>query len=75
MTSGVDEGRRNDAIVSLSGLLFRFLPAHHAELAAELVACWNAQRCRPPLEAEELARTLDWHRGQGAAAAAAGGRP
>jgi hypothetical protein len=23
------------------------------------VACWNQVRCRPPLGAEELARTLD----------------
>jgi hypothetical protein len=28
-------------------------------LAAELVACFNAVKCRPPLEAAELKRTID----------------
>ncbi len=28
-------------------------------LAAELVACFNAVKCRPPLDSAELKRTLD----------------
>jgi Bifunctional DNA primase/polymerase, N-terminal/Primase C terminal 1 (PriCT-1) len=59
VTAGVDEGTRNHAIARLAGLLFRRLRATEAELAAELVACWNVTRCRPPLGAEELKRTLD----------------
>jgi hypothetical protein len=57
VTSGVDEGARNHSIARLAGLLFRRLP--DPTLAAELVACWNAIKCRPPLGAEELKRTLD----------------
>jgi hypothetical protein len=38
-------------------LLFRHLP--EPTLAAELVACWNRVNCRPPLQADELKRTLD----------------
>jgi hypothetical protein len=59
LVAGVDEGERNHSIARLAGKLFRHLPAHDAMMVAELVACWNAQRCRPPLEAEELQRTLD----------------
>jgi Bifunctional DNA primase/polymerase, N-terminal len=50
---------RNAALTSISGLLFRFMPARHAELVAELCACWNEVRCRPPLDADELATILD----------------
>jgi hypothetical protein len=57
VTSGVDEGARNHAIARVAGLLFRRLP--EPQLAAELVACFNAVKCRPPLEAAELKRTLD----------------
>jgi hypothetical protein len=59
VSQGVVQGQRNASIASLAGLLFRFLPPQHAETAAELVACCNAQRCRPPLDSAELARTLD----------------
>jgi hypothetical protein len=59
VTAGVDEGARNHTIARIAGLLFRRLRATEAELAAELVACWNATRCRPALEAHELKRTLD----------------
>ena len=37
--------------------LLRRLP--DPQLAAELVVCWHAVKCRPPLPAEELRRTLD----------------
>jgi Bifunctional DNA primase/polymerase, N-terminal/Primase C terminal 1 (PriCT-1) len=57
VTSGVDEGARNHTIARIAGLLFRRMP--EPKLAAELVACFNAAKCRPPLPAEELKRTLD----------------
>jgi Bifunctional DNA primase/polymerase, N-terminal/Primase C terminal 1 (PriCT-1) len=57
VTSGVDEGARNHTIARIAGLLFRRLP--EPSLAAELVACFNRVKCRPPLGAEELKRTLD----------------
>ena len=54
---GVDAGARNQTIARVAGLLFRRLP--DPTLAAELVACFNQVKCRPPLEAAELKRTLD----------------
>jgi hypothetical protein len=59
---GVDHGTRNHTIAKIAGLLFRRLVRGRPEevtLAAELVACFNAVKCRPPLGAEELKRTLD----------------
>ena len=55
--AGVDHGARNQTIARVAGLLFRRLP--DPTLAAELVACFNVIKCRPPLEAHELKRTLD----------------
>jgi hypothetical protein len=57
ITEGVEEGARNHAIARIAGLLLRRLP--DPQLAAELVVCWHAVKCRPPLPAEELRRTLD----------------
>lgn len=57
VTEGVTEGARNQTIARVAGLLFRRLA--EPQLAAELVACFNAVKCRPPLGAEELKRTLD----------------
>jgi hypothetical protein len=54
---GVDEGQRNQTIAKVAGLLLRRLP--DPILAAELVACFNAVKCRPPQEAAELKRTID----------------
>jgi hypothetical protein len=54
---GVDHGARNQTIARVAGLLFRRLP--DPILVAELVACFNAVKCRPPLGAEELKRTID----------------
>jgi Bifunctional DNA primase/polymerase, N-terminal/Primase C terminal 1 (PriCT-1) len=62
VTAGVDEGARNQTIARVAGLLFRRLVRCQPEevaLAAELVACFNAIKCRPPLGTEELQRTLD----------------
>jgi Bifunctional DNA primase/polymerase, N-terminal/Primase C terminal 1 (PriCT-1) len=55
--AGIDEGQRNQTIAKLAGLLLRRLP--DPILAAELVACFNIVKCRPPLDAAELKRTLD----------------
>jgi hypothetical protein len=57
VTGGVGEGERNQTIARVAGMLFRRLP--DPALAAELVACFNAVKCRPPLAADELKRTLD----------------
>jgi hypothetical protein len=54
---GVEHGARNQTIARVAGLLFRRLP--DPILAAELVACFNAVKCRPQLGAEELKRTID----------------
>jgi hypothetical protein len=59
VTAGIDEGARNHAVARIAGLLFRRLRATEAEIAAELVGCFNAVKCRPPLDAAELKRTLD----------------
>jgi hypothetical protein len=55
--TGVDHGARNQTIARVAGLLFRRLP--DPTLAAELIACFNVIKCRPPLEAHELKRTID----------------
>jgi hypothetical protein len=54
---GVDAGARNQTIARIAGLLFRRLP--DPIVAAELVACFNAVKCRPPLDSAELKLTLD----------------
>jgi hypothetical protein len=53
---GVAQGARNDTLASLSGhLLWHGVDA---EVVLELMLAWNAARCRPPLAAEEVARTV-----------------
>jgi hypothetical protein len=51
--SDVREGKRNATITSLTGKLLR----HYvdATLVLDLVRCWNACRCQPPLTDDELA--------------------
>jgi hypothetical protein len=54
---GVGEGQRNTTLASFAGhLLWHGVDP---EVALELLACWNAQRCRPPLPQEEVARTVE----------------
>ncbi len=54
---GVGEGERNATVASLAGhLLWRGVDP---EVVLELLLCWNARRCRPPLADEEVARTVD----------------
>jgi hypothetical protein len=54
---GVPEGERNNTIASLAGhLLWHGVdPA----MALDLLLCWNAVRCRPPLPEDEVARTVE----------------
>jgi hypothetical protein len=53
---GVPEGERNDAIASFAGhLLWHGVDP---EITLELLLCWNAYRCSPPLPDEEVARTV-----------------
>jgi hypothetical protein len=56
LKEGVAEGRRNDTVASLAGhLLWHGVDA---QVATELLLTWNAVRCRPPLEPEEVVRTV-----------------
>jgi len=50
------EGRRNQTLAEVSGLLFRKLPA---PIAAELAQCWAQQMLRPPLPDREVRRTIE----------------
>lgn len=55
--TGVDEGRRNVSLASLSGhLLARDVDP---EVVLELLLAWNRVRCRPPLEDAEVARVVN----------------
>lgn len=55
--NGVAEGERNSTIASLTGhLLWHGVDKR---VALELLLAWNRLRCRPPLEDEEVAATVD----------------
>lgn len=56
LVEGVAEGARNNTIASLAGHLF--FHGVDAEVATELLLCWNAVRCRPPLAPDEVVRTV-----------------
>jgi hypothetical protein len=54
---GVAEGARNNTIASLTGhLLWNGVDP---DVVTELMLCWNAVRCRPPLDEEEVVRTVE----------------
>ena len=53
---GVAEGERNNTIASLSGHLLQ--KGVDGGVVADLMLCWNALRCRPPLSDDEVARTV-----------------
>lgn len=54
---GVEEGERNNTIASMAGhLLWHDVDPR---VVLDLLLCWNAVRCRPPLSDEEVARTVD----------------
>ncbi len=53
---GVAEGARNSTLASFAGhLLWHGVDP---EVALELLLCWNRLRCRPPLDDDEVARTV-----------------
>ena len=53
---GVSEGRRNSTIASFTGhLLWHGVDP---DVTMELMLAWNRVRCRPPLEDEEVIRTV-----------------
>jgi hypothetical protein len=54
---GVSDGVRNDTFTRLAGYLLR----RHVDplVALELLTVWNAARCTPPLEDDELGGILD----------------
>jgi hypothetical protein len=54
---GVQEGERNSSIASLAGHLFWH--GVDPEVILDLLLCWNAKRCRPPLSEDEVARTVE----------------
>ncbi len=54
---GVAEGRRNSTIASLAGHLLR--RGIDVTVAIELMHAWNETRCRPPLSAAEVQRTVE----------------
>lgn len=54
---GVKQGRRNDTIASFAGHLFWHGVDY--DVVMELLLCWNARRCRPPLDDDEVMRTVD----------------
>jgi hypothetical protein len=57
LREGVAEGQRNNTIASLAGhLLWHGVDP---EVAMELLLCWNQARCRPPLDADEVVRTVE----------------
>ena len=57
LREGVAEGERNNTIASLAGhLLWHGVDP---EVTAELLLSWNVTRCRPPLDYEEVLRTVE----------------
>lgn len=54
---GVGEGERNNTVASFSGHLL----CHGVDpgVVQELLLCWNAVRCRPPLSDDEVIRTVE----------------
>ena len=58
IAGGVAEGQRNDAVARLAGMLLRPGPKD-PWVVTDLLRCWNAHRCNPPLSEQELVRTVD----------------
>jgi hypothetical protein len=53
---GIGQGERNNTIASLSGhLLWHGVDA---DVVMELLLCWNRMRCSPPLDDDEVMRTV-----------------
>jgi hypothetical protein len=55
--SGVTEGARNATVASIAGHMLR--RDVDARVVHELLSVWNEVRCRPPLRASEVERTVE----------------
>jgi Bifunctional DNA primase/polymerase, N-terminal/Primase C terminal 1 (PriCT-1) len=55
--ASVSEGARNETIARFAGHLLRHFVDPY--VALQLLLAWNAAHCRPPLDAEEIARTVN----------------
>lgn len=57
LQDGVAVGGRNKSVASLTGhLLWHGVDP---DIAVELLLCWNSVRCRPPLDPDEVVRTVE----------------
>jgi bifunctional DNA primase/polymerase-like protein/primase-like protein len=56
VNNGVKEGARNESVASLAGHLLRHFVDPRVTL--DLLMCWNSQRCRPPLDEDEIVKTV-----------------
>jgi hypothetical protein len=54
---GADKGRRNDSIAKFAGYLLRMNV--DALLVVEIIMAWNKEKIKPPLNENEILRTLD----------------
>ena len=62
VAGGVDEGQRDCTVAKLCGhLLRRFVDPF---VVLELMQCWNATRCRPPLPEEDVVRIVEFDCGK-----------
>ena len=58
VAAGVDEGARDATCAKLAGhLLRRFIDPH---VVLDLMQCWNATRCRPPLPEADVTRIVEF---------------
>ena len=57
VTAGVAQGERNSAIASFAGHLLWC--GVDVEVIKELLLCWNRVRAQPPLDDEEVVRTVE----------------
>jgi hypothetical protein len=57
LIKGVAEGARNSSTARLAGHLLR----HHIDplVVLDLLQCWNAERCAPPLPEKDVERIVD----------------
>jgi hypothetical protein len=57
VAAGVNEGARDSTCTKLAGhLLRRFIDPH---VVLDLMQCWNATRCRPPLAEADIVRIVE----------------
>lgn len=54
--AGANSGERNNTVASFAGYLLH--QGLDPQVALELLRCWNALHCRPPLPNKELERTV-----------------